>query len=136
VSDFHARSFDSPRERNVSTVLHGVSLRGEERTVVLNQRTLVVAVKPNCDGCHDFVFGELSELQGVDVVVLSASTSDNDEWDGAVQQVLVSPKAMQDLEIRSAPFYVLIDPQHSRVLTEGTLFSPAQVASEIASFLS
>ncbi|HEY5265256.1 MAG TPA: hypothetical protein VIJ40_00420 [Acidimicrobiales bacterium] len=135
MSDFHARSFDPPRGRVAVSELRGTLHSGEEITVVLSRLTLIVAVKPHCDGCHEFVFGDLSELNGVDVVFLSASASDDGEWGGATQRVLVSPEAMRELDIRSAPHYVLIDPVRSRVVTEGVLFSPAQVASEIAPFL-
>jgi len=136
VSDFYARSFDPPRDRVAITQLRGVLVGGEERTVVLRHLTLIAAVKPHCDGCHQFVFGDLRELDGVDVVVLSASASDDGEWDGATQSILVAPEAMKDLEIRAAPYYVLVNPRTARVVAEGALFSPAQVASEIASFLS
>jgi len=135
VSEFHARSFDPPRDRLAITELRGVLLSGEEHIVVLRRLTLIVAVKPHCEGCHEFVFGDLSELNGVDAVVVSAVASDDGEWDGATQRVLVSPAAMKDLAIRSAPHYVLVDPVRSRVITEGVLFSPTQVASEIAPFL-
>jgi hypothetical protein len=96
--------------------------------------TLIVAVKPNCDGCHDFVDGELSELDDIDVVIVSAIA--DDEWRNARQEVIVSPETLSALEVRSAPFYVLIDVTRQRVVTEGVVFTPAQVAAEIASFLS
>lgn len=136
MSDFHARSFDPPRDRAAITQIRGVLVGGEERTVVLRRLTLIAAIKPHCDGCHQFIFGDLSELAGVDVVVLSANASDDGEWDDATQNILVAPKAMKELELRAAPYYVLVDPRTSRVVAEGALFSPAQVASEIASFLS
>jgi hypothetical protein len=92
-------------------------------------------VKPHCDGCHDFIFSDLSELGAVDVVLVSASASDDDEWVDALHPVLVAPEVMSELDIRAAPHYVLVDPRVSRVVAEGVPFSPAQVASEIASFL-
>jgi hypothetical protein len=48
---------------------------------------------------------------------------------------VVAPDVLKELEIRWPPFYVLVDPQERRVITEGVVFAPAQVASEIASFL-
>jgi hypothetical protein len=135
VSSFRARSFDAFRARPSPSVLRGRTLAGKDRFLLLKRFTLVVAVKPHCDGCHDFVFGELRELEGVEVVVVSATSGDG-EWDGAIQPILVAPELMNELGVRSAPFYVLIDPSKSLIVSEGTLFSPAQVASEIAPFLS
>jgi hypothetical protein len=135
VSDFRAHSFDQPRERDAVTQLRGTTQSGEEQLILLRGLTLIAAVKPHCDGCHDFIFGDLHELAALDVVVVSASASDDGEWEGARQPVLVSPEALADLDVRSAPHYVLVDPTATRVVAEGVLFSPAQVASEIASFL-
>ena len=56
-------------------------------------------------------------------------------WLDAVQPILVAPELMKELGIRTAPFYVLIDAARSLIVAEGTLFSPAQVASEIARHL-
>lgn len=134
MSSFRARSFDAFRARPAPTVLKGRSLAGNERFLLVKRLTLVVAVKPHCDGCHDFVFGDLRELEGVEVVVVSATSGDA-EWSDAVQPILVAPELMNELGVRSAPFYVLIDPSKSLIVSEGTLFSPAQVASEIAHFL-
>jgi len=119
----------------VARVLRGVSLSGESQTVEFSRLTLVAAVKPHCDGCHDFIFGDLSEFAEVDVVIVSASASDDGEWDDVAQPILVSSEAMEELNIRAAPHYVLVDPRISRVVAEGVIFSPTQVANEIASFL-
>jgi hypothetical protein len=100
----------------------------------MEQMTLIVAVKPDCDGCRDFIDGELTELDDVDVVIVSATA--DDEWRNAHQDVIVSPETLTQLDIRSTPFYVLIDASRQRVATEGVVFSPGQVAAEIASFLS
>ena len=95
--------------------------------------TLVVAVKPHCDGCRTFLESDLAEFANVDVVLVAADA--DDEHRVGRHEVVVAPSLMAQLEIRAAPFYVLIDPSTSRVVTEGTLFSPAQVAGEIAPFL-
>jgi hypothetical protein len=134
VSEFRARSFDAFRVRPAPTVLRGRSLQGEERIRALRRLTLVVAVKSDCEGCHDFVHGDLRGLEGVEVVVVSA-TSGDETWLDAVQPILVAPELMKELGIRTAPFYVLIDAARSLIVAEGTLFSPAQVASEIARHL-
>jgi hypothetical protein len=111
----------------------GVTPSGEERRREIRQVTLVVAVKPDCDGCREFVHGDLGDLSDVDVVIVSATSSD--EWVDARHEVLISPTFIRELDIRSAPFYVLIDPSTWRVLTEGVVFGPSQVAAEIASAL-
>ena len=134
MSDFHVHSFDTPRDRPAPRTLSGRSLSGDELTVVFVGPTLIVAVKPNCDGCRDFVHGDLRDLANVQVIVVSATPGDQ-EWNTTRQPIVVAPEFMDELEIRSAPWYVLIDPASSRVLGEGTLFNPAQVASEIASLL-
>ena len=133
MSDFRARSFDAPRERPAPGVLAGKTPRGEERRIELRRMTLVVAVKPHCDGCREFLITDLRELSNVDVVIVSAAFSE--EWMGVTNEVLVAPELMKELDIRSAPFYVLIDPSSSRVVTEGVVFGPSQVAAEIEGLL-
>lgn len=130
MSDFRFRSFDPPRERPAPRVLVGISPGGEERRIELHRMTLVVAVKPDCDGCRDFLRGDLQEFPDVDVVIVSAFSSDG--WMDAANEVLIAPELMKELDIRSAPFYVLIDPLSLRVVTEGVVFGPSQVAAEIA----
>ena len=101
--------------------------------MTFTRTTVVVAVKPGCDGCRDFVSGDYCLGEFVDVVV--AAECDDDTWrDG--RGVVVAPQLWRDLEIRSAPFYVVIDPVRRLVVAEGSVFSPIQVATEIASRLS
>lgn len=133
MSDFRPHSFDAPRERRAPRELSGSTLHGKEWRRVLEGLTLVVAVKPQCDGCRDFIDGDLEELDDVDVVIVSATL--DDEWRGARQQVVVSPQTLNLLDIRSAPYYVLIDATRQCVVSEGNLFAPAQVADEISPFL-
>jgi hypothetical protein len=128
-------SFDSPRPRAAPDVLVGTSLRGEREVRKLQGLNLIVAIKQSCDGCRDFVFSDLEELRGTPVVVVSATTDLNAEWVDAVQSILVSPDVLQELDIRWPPFYVLIDADEQRVVTEGVVFAPSQVAAEIAPFL-
>ncbi|HEY5010631.1 MAG TPA: hypothetical protein VIH73_05695, partial [Acidimicrobiales bacterium] len=95
---------------------------------------LVVAIKSHCDGCREFIGADLDELH-VPVLVLSAEDDASSEWRDARRPILVSPDAFALLDVRSAPFYVLVDPVAGRVVTEGVLFGPSQVASEIAPYL-
>lgn len=135
MNDFRVSSFDSARERPVPTTFHAHSQGGEEQTFVLERITLVVAVKPHCDGCRAFIHGDVSALEGVDVLLVSAQVSDDGEWDAAPRDVVIAPQLLEELDIRSAPHYVVIDPATSRVVGEGVPFAPAQVAGEIAVFL-
>jgi hypothetical protein len=112
-----------------------MSLRGEKEVRKLEGLTLIVAIKQTCDGCRDFVFSELEELRDTPVVIVSATSDLHDEWAGAVQSILVAPDALKELDIRWPPFYVLVDPQERRVVSEGVVFAPQQVASEIKPFL-
>jgi hypothetical protein len=104
-------------------------------TYELHGPTLVVAVKASCDGCRDFVNSNLEELTGVTVLILSATDDVLGEWRGAAQDVIVAPDVLDALEVRWPPFYVLIDPELQRVVVEGVVFGPAQVASEIAAYV-
>lgn len=130
--DINAHSFDRPRDREVPTSLSGHWLSGEPVTINFDVSTLVVAIKSHCDGCHDFVHSSLSEFEGLRVVVVSATPDVDGEWDNALQPVMVVPNVSISLDITSAPFYVLIDPLTHRVVLEGVVFGPSQVAQEIA----
>jgi hypothetical protein len=105
-----------------------------ERIVEVTTPTLVAAIKPNCDGCSEFVRGDLKELDHVHVILVSATNGDG-EWDDAEREILVAPGVLDALGIRSAPYYVFISPSSSSVVTEGALMSPAQVATEIERYL-
>jgi hypothetical protein len=102
---------------------------------VFDRLTLVVAVKAKCDGCRDFIEGPLDALGDVEVVVVSATDDGVDDWVHAARPVIISPELIISLDIRWPPFYVLVGPRGPRVLAEGVVFSAAQVAQEIAPFL-
>jgi hypothetical protein len=134
TSDSNIRSFDRPRKRVAPDSLKGHWSDGAEVTVELTETTLIVAVKADCDGCRDFINADLDELR-VPLLVISHDDDASSEWIDAVQPVLVSRDAFQQLDIRWPPFYVLIDPIAGRVLTEGVLFGPSQVIAEIEPYL-
>ena len=133
--DVRAHSFDRPRERWAPGSFSGRDGDGRLFTRSFDRFTLVVAVKPSCDGCREFVQSSLDELQSVDLVVISQLPDETGEWRGSAQPVVVAPELWATLDIRSAPFYVLVDPQRERVVTEGVVFAPSQVADEIAEHL-
>jgi len=134
TSEPNARSFDRPRVRAAPDALSGRWSLGVEATVPLTGVTLVVAIKSHCDGCQEFINADLDVLR-VPVLVISAHEDESSEWRDARQPVLVSPEAFRLLDVRWPPFYVLVDPLARRVLSEGVLFGPAQVAAEIAPYL-
>ncbi len=117
-------SFDPPRERRVPTRLSD----GNGATAITTT-TLVAVVKPGCDGCRAFTHGDLGALDGLPVVLVSAT--DGPEWDDAAREVRVAPEWVAASGVRGAPHYVLVDAT-GLVLTEGVLFSPDQVAAEVA----
>ncbi len=134
TSEFHARSFDPTRERPAPDALTGHWSNGDDETIVFREMTLVVAIKPHCDGCREFLNEDSGEIP-VPILVISADEDESCEWRDARRPVLVAPEAFGLLDIRWPPFYVLIDPSTRRVVCEGVLFGSAQVATEIAAFL-
>jgi hypothetical protein len=135
TSDLGPRSFDRPRERPAPTTLTGHWSNGTDAVVVLNGLTLIVVIKTNCDGCHDFLFADLAAFADIDVLIVCASDEMNEEWKDAPRPVFVAPEALRALDVQWPPFYLLVDPVAGVVRTEGVLFGPSQVAAEIASFL-
>ncbi|MGC8510449.1 MAG: hypothetical protein ACP5PB_06220 [Acidimicrobiales bacterium] len=98
--------------------------------------TVVVAVKESCDGCRDFVFSNpTGVLETLTVLVISAYEFTSETWRAAPRDIVVTPSLWSALDIRSAPFYVLVDPVPSRVVSEGVVFAAEQVAREVGSFL-
>ncbi len=99
--------------------------------------TVVVAVKEFCNGCRDFVFSTPSGALGaLSVLVISEYEFTSQEWRDAAADVVVSPSLWAALDIRSAPSYVVVDPVTARVMSEGVVFAPEQVAHEVDVFLS
>ena len=123
------RSVDAPRERPAPSGFHGHDAHGVDVSMTFVRPTVVVAVKPNCDGCREFISTDRALGDDVDVVV--AAEGDDVAWREA-RGVVIAPQLWRDLEIRSAPFYVLIDPARGLVTGEGSVFSPTQVAAEVA----
>lgn len=134
TSDFNVHSFDPPRDRPAPDFFSGHWSNGDDVVVPLTRQTLLIAIKANCDGCRAFLEASLGDFDQVDVVFVAAL--DDDEWAGSSRPVLISPSALQHLDVRSPPFYILIDPVAHTVLREGVVFGPSQVAGEIAAFMS
>lgn len=95
--------------------------------------TLVAVVKPDCDGCRSFTHGDLTTLEGrVEVILVSATNSL--EWSHAPNPVVVAPAWVAASGVRGAPHYLLVG-EGGRILGEGVVFSPDQVAREIEPLL-
>lgn len=126
-------SFDRPAQRPVPSPLIGVDSQGTPTTFVFTHRTIVLAVKPDCDGCREFLTGPLLEFEGLDVVLVSVTPFE--EGVSTSQRFIVAPEWMRQARIVSAPSYTVVDPSDSRVVSEGVAFSVSQVAAEIAPYL-
>lgn len=112
-----------------------MTLSGEASSHTFRGITLVVAVKPHCDGCRDFVNAALEEFASIALVIVSATGDDDGEWAHARHPILIAPELMELLDVRWPPFYVVIDAATREVVSEGVVFAAAQVAEEIATFL-
>jgi hypothetical protein len=115
--------------------MRGTSLSGEPVAKPFRGLTLVVAIKPECDGCRDFVESALNEFRDLDVVLVASRDEMNDEWRHARHEIIVAPDFLVELDVRWPPFYVLLDATTRRVLVEGVVFGPAQVAEEIRPYV-
>lgn len=128
-------SFDPLRERPAPAGYEG-TVRGRPVRGTFDALTLVVAVKESCDGCRDFVFSSPAGVfETLAVLVISASEFTSEAWRAAPRDIVVTPSLWSALDIRSAPFYILVDPVASRVVSEGVVFASEQVAREVGSFI-
>lgn len=100
---------------------------GDEVTIELAPRDVVVAVKAHCDGCSSFLNGDLSVLSSRRVIMVARELLDED----TVHGYLVCPEGLDALDVCWAPHYVVLDGDPLCVVGEGPVFSPAQVASEL-----
>ena len=98
---------------------------------MLNQPTLVVAIKINCDGCKSFYDGSLVALRAWPTLLIAREPNEVRELAHAQNTVFVARELWTALDVRWPPLYVLITASPGRVLTEGVAFTPEQVAKEI-----
>ncbi len=129
------RSFDASRPRSAPASIRGVSLSGEALDYRFAALTLVVAIKANCDGCATFTSGPLEDFDQLNVVLITKGAELDEAWSSATYPIVISPEAFEELEISSPPFYALVDAHQQRVICEGVVFGPQQVATEIAPYL-
>lgn len=129
------RSFDAQRPRVAPTSFCGLTLTGEPVERTFRGLTLIVAIKPHCDGCRAFAESPLSEFSALDVIFVTAQFDDDNEWRDVGHEIVVAPALLIQLDVRWPPFYVLVDADSARVLVEGVVFGPSQVADEISPYL-
>lgn len=123
------RSIDQPRRRPAPQTATLVSEAGETHHVELAPRTLIVAVKPNCDGCQHFLNHPGDSFAGWHLLVIT-----KDQFvSNAAQPLWRSDELFNALEISAAPFYVALDGHPLEIVGEGVVFAPEQVESELSS---
>jgi len=131
------RSFETPRPRSAPVSYVAIDREGHREQRDLPSLSLVIAVKTSCDGCRALLESGLEELSQLSVpfVFVSASRDETGEWTHARYPIDVAPTLLEELDVRWPPFYVLIDAEERKVVTEGVVFGPAQVAEEIRPYL-
>ena len=130
-----ARSIDPPRERAAPRRYRGVDLAGQPVEGEFNDLTLVVAIKEDCVGCRSVLESPADAFGDVATLLVAARRSSESWWSPTNHRVIVSQELLADLDVRFPPFYVLIDPQRQRVISEGVVFGPEQVREELAGYL-
>ena len=125
------RSIDSPRRRPAPHSALLISGSGESHRHVFLPRTLIVAVKDNCDGCQAFLTHPEPTFAGWQLLLISKDVFATPLERQAVWQ---SSELFDALEISAAPFYVALDGTPLEVVTEGVVFDPQQVVSELSLF--
>jgi hypothetical protein len=97
--------------------------------------TLVVAIKEDCWGCRSVLESARDVFGDVATLLVASRPSNEVGWRSTPHPLVVSPELLEQLDVRSPPFYVLIDPQRGIVLSEGVVFGPEQVREEIGAFV-
>lgn len=91
-------------------------------------KTLVVAVKANCDGCRPFLTLTSGWLDDWRVVLVAREpyAARDDE-----APVLTAPAVLDQLHMTDAAFYVALDGAPLMVVAEGFVFDLQQVRAEL-----
>jgi len=100
----------------------------------LTKLSLLLVVKADCQACDTLLAAGPDAFEGIDVFYLAAS--DSPEFETFGRDVLLSSSALDALEVRWPPVYLVVDPARREVVTEGAVFDADQVRSEIAPHLS
>ena len=95
--------------------------------------SLLLVVKAGCQACEALLKAGPDAFAGFDVHYLTAS--DAPEFATFGRDVLRSSTALEALEARWPPVYLVVDPVLREVVAEGTVFDADQVRAEIATHL-
>ena len=120
------------RERPAPRSWSGHWLSGPADTQEFTRLTLIIAVKPSCDGCVALLKAPPSLYGDIDLLFVTAESADEPAWSPHRDRIVVSPALLTALDVRWPPFWVLVDPERGRVVREGVPFGPAQIAEVIA----
>ena len=124
------RSIDPLRPRTAPLTLRGHTFDGVACERRLTKLSLLLVVKAGCQACDALLAVGPSAFDGFDVHYLAASDAPVFETFG--RDVLRSSSALEALEARWPPVYLVIDPALREVVAEGAVFDADQVRSEIA----
>ena len=126
----------------VAPAINGTNLRGGETHFPSGRATgqsLLLFLSLTCTGCLD-LFAALEcpeQFAGSEtevVVILRSLEVDEKERIRAVlhgTQCLVSPSAWSDYRVSGPPFYVLVDHDQSKIITEGVAWGVASISEGI-----
>ncbi len=90
--------------------------------------TLVVAVKDDCMGCANFYRERHPGFAPYEVIVVATNDA---PISGSAYPIFRSPELLAALDIRSAPFFVLITGEPPEVTREGLVYDVSQVLEEL-----
>jgi hypothetical protein len=123
--------------RHVRTELVGRDLDGLELGVELNPPTLVLFLKPHCDGCTELAALVRDGVVGAEVLgvlpdpAVGLPDEASAQLAGAGGRWLVGPDPFTVLSVRSGPFFCVVD-GGGQVVVEGVAFGRAQVEAHVA----
>ena len=127
------RSIDPLRRRPAPLTLRGHTYDGVECERRLTKLSLLLVVKAGCQACDALLTIGPGAFDGFDVHYLAAS--DAVEFETFGRDVVRSSSALDALEVRWPPVYVVVDPALGEVVAEGAVFDADQVRTEIARHL-
>ena len=128
------RTIDAPRERPAPRQYRATSLTGETIVGDFRGRTLVIAVKGDCDGCRLLLEAPPGAFGEVTVLFAAQEFTEESEWRESSPPVVVAPELLRELDVRWPPFWVLIDADQGLVVAEGVPFGVEHVVRTLAPY--
>lgn len=126
-----ARPVDPVRQgRRVEPRLRVRTAGGAERSVPLERTTLVVFLSAQCGACEELAALVRAGVQGADTlgVVRERDAVALGAW--GTGPFFVADGAFEDLDVRSAPFFALVDADGT-VLTEAVAIGASYVEAQV-----